>query len=117
MAPVAEALCKVGDRVRVEGTQVVHLRTGRKVSLEAGASVSTLARVRLKGLKELPGETIELAKQAEPAVAGAFRFTNVAAAAGREEILAELAALPTSKSQQDHAARNLMFACKLLRMG
>ena len=107
---LAEALFKNNDRVRVERNSVTHLRSGRKFALLDGASVSQLVRTRLINLHELADERIDLATQADPPIPGALKFVNAAATAGRAALLSELTSMPTSKSPQDRAARNLLFA-------
>lgn len=68
-ASLQPSLFCLRDRVRIEGTTVTHLRTGRKVSLSRG-EVSTLVRVSLKGIQEYAGETIDLSSMADPPVPG-----------------------------------------------
>ena len=93
----ATALFLNRDRIRVAGTDVVHLRTGRTATLLNGASVDTMVRVHLKDLTESPDEIIDLATQATPPVPNAT-FKNTTIATGQQEMLAELASLPTAKN-------------------
>jgi hypothetical protein len=86
------ALFRNGDRVRAHGSEVVHLRSGRKVPI-IGAAIPVLARTVLKGIREVAGEKIDLATAAEPPVAACFTNVPVSDVASR---LAGLEDLPTA---------------------
>ena len=109
-------LFKNGDRIRITGTEVVHLRTGRTAVLLTGGVTATghealrnvKVTVHLKDLKEKPNELIDLETQATPPIPDSA-FRNPRAAASAEEMLAELASMPTGKTTRDENARNLLF--------
>ena len=98
-------LFKNGDRIRITGTEVVHLRTGRTAVLLTGGVTATghealrnvKVTVHLKDLKEKPNELIDLETQATPPIPDSA-FRNPRAAASAEEMLAELASLPRMPS-------------------
>lgn len=109
-APKAVAgLFKNKDRVRVDGTQVVHLKSGRSVPLAEGATVPRLQGITvLKGITELAGEVIDFANMADPPVPG-VRITNVHAAVSFAEALETLTKLPTGKDETSRAQREKLF--------
>ena len=109
-APKAvEGLFKNKDRVRVDGTQVVHLKSGRSVPLAEGATVPRLQGITvLKGITELAGEVIDFANMAEPPVPG-VRIINVHAAVSFAEALETLTKLPTGKDETSRAQREKLF--------
>ena len=63
---MTESLFKNRDRVRVDGSNVVHLRTGRRVPLVRGGPVASIVRTVLSSLQEKPGEEIDLAPPVGP---------------------------------------------------
>ena len=110
-APKAEAegLFKNKDRVRVDGKQVVHLKSGRSVPLAEGATVPRLQGITvLKGITELAGEVIDFANMADPPVPG-VRIINVHAAVSFAEALETLTKLPTGKDETSRAQREKLF--------
>ena len=102
------ALFRNGDRCRVHNTEVTHLKTGRRVPI-IGASIQTLTRLVLQNIREVPGEQVDLGKHGNPPIEGA-RFANVPLQVDASARMAELATLPTGKSEADEAARKKLFS-------
>ena len=105
---MAQALFVNRDRVRVEGSEVTHLRTGRRVPI-IGPPATTLVRTVLKDLREVAGEKIDLGTQANPPVAGC-KFANVSVLADVAQRLEEMRKLPVCKGEPDATARSKFFA-------